>query len=159
MHSSQNLRVKDTAQFAQTYWGGTKDDFSGDDGDDVKVDGEGNIWLVGGTASSDLPTRNALQPVYGGGELDGFLVAFSPDLAELCYSTYRGGTDREFLEGVDISTNGLVYATGVTWSRDLEMSANSVQKALAPVSLDGKFVNATVIGLHVLGPCHGNQTR
>jgi hypothetical protein len=142
-----------------TYWGGTKDDFSGNDGDDLEVDGEGSVWLVGGTASTDLPTRDALQPKYGGGDLDGFLVAFSPDLTQLCYSTYRGGTDREFLEGLDVSTTGLVYATGVTWSRDLEVSANSVQKALAPVSLDGKFVNATVIGLHVLGPCHRSQTR
>jgi hypothetical protein len=137
-----------------TYWGGTKDDFSGHDGDDVKLDCEGNIWLVGGTMSSDLPTRNALQPKYGGGDLDGFLVAFSPDMTKLCFSTYRGGSDREFLEGLDVSKTGLVYATGVTWSQDLQMSSNSVQSALAPVTLDGKSVNATLVGIQVADICH-----
>jgi hypothetical protein len=137
-----------------TYFGGTKDDFSGADGDEVKVDGQGNIWLVGGTASLDLPTQNAFQPVYGGGETDGFLAAFSPDLAKLCYSTYRGGTDRDFLEGIDVASNGLVYATGVTWSGDLQMTSNSTQKDLAPVIFEGKFVNATSLGLHFIDPCH-----
>jgi hypothetical protein len=141
---------------SSTYFGGSKDDFSGHDGDDVKVDSEGNVWLVGGTKSLDLPTRNGLQPKYGGGDMDGFLVAFSPELSELCYSTYRGGADQDFLEGLDVSTNGLVYATGVTWSGDLEMTSNSIQNALAPVILDGKFVNATLLGLHVVDPCHAN---
>jgi hypothetical protein len=139
-----------------TYWGGSKDEYSGHDGDDVKLDGEGNVWLVGGTMSPDLPTRNALQLEYAGGDGDGFLVAFSPDLAKLCYSTYRGGADGDFLEGLDVSTTGSVFATGLTWSQDLQMTANSVQRALAPVSLDGKFVNATLLGLRVVGPCHGN---
>jgi hypothetical protein len=136
-----------------TYWGGSKNEFSGHDGDDVKVDRYGNVWLVGQTASSDLPTRNATQPTYGGGNGDGFIVAFSPDLAKLCYGTYRGGTDDDFLEGLDISTSGLVYATGATYSRDLQMSSNSVQTALAPVRFEGKFINATVLGLHVIDPC------
>jgi len=140
-----------------TYWGGSKNDLSGGDGDDVKVDRDGNVWLVGGSSSTDLATtRNALQPKYGGGEQDGFLVAFSSDLAKLCYGSYRGGTDRDFLEGLDVSRNGLVYATGVTWSPDLQMSNNSVQRTLAPVVLDGKFVNAALLGLKVAGPCRGN---
>jgi hypothetical protein len=139
-----------------TYFGGAKDDFSGHDGDDVKIDGEGNIWFVGGTKSLDLPTRDAPQPKYGGGDMDGFLAAFSPALSELCYSTYRGGADQDFLEGLDVSTTGLVFATGLTWSTDLPMSDNSIQKALAPVSLDEKFVNATLIGLRIVRACRGN---
>lgn len=136
-----------------TYWGGSKDDFTGHDGDPVKVDSNGNIWLVGGTASLDLPTRNAFQTKYGGGDMDGFLMAFSPDLARVCYSTYRGGSDREFLEGLDLSKTGLVYATGVTWSKDLQMSANATQKALAPVNYEGKFVNNMLIGIRLPDAC------
>jgi hypothetical protein len=142
-----------------TYFGGTGDDSSGYDGDDVKLDGEGNVWLVGLTKSRDLPTRHALQPEYGGGDGDGFLAAFSPGLTKLCYSTYRGGADRDFFEGIDVSRTGLIFATGLTWSLDLPMSAKSVQKELAPVSVGGRFVNATLLGLHVVGPCHGDQVR
>lgn len=140
-----------------TYWGGSKDDYTGHDGDPVKVDSEGNIWLVGGTASLDLPARNALQAEYGGGDGDGFLVAFSPDLARVCYSTFRGGSDRDFLEGLDLSKMGLVYATGATWSRNLQMPANATQKVLAPVTDDrGKFVNNMIFGLRLPDPCLKN---
>jgi hypothetical protein len=139
-----------------TYFGGTKDDFSGHDGDDVKVDSGGNIWLVGGTKSLDLPTRNAIQPEYGGGDMDGFVVAFSPELSALCYSTYRGGAAQDFFEGLDVSATGLVYATGLTQSQDLQMTSNSIQKTLAPVILDGKFFNATILGLHIVRPCGAN---
>ena len=141
-----------------TYFGGTKDDFSGHDGDDVKVDSDGNVWLVGGSMSIDLPTRDAFQPQYGGGDLDGFLAAFSPDLGNLCYGSYRGGTDREFLEGIDTSPTNLVYATGVTWSRDLRMTANGVQNVMAPVILDGKTVNATLVGLRGIRACQRQRS-
>lgn len=52
--------------------GGTRDDFNGHDGDDVKGDGQGNVRLVGGTKSLDDPTRNVLQLNCGGGEMGWF---------------------------------------------------------------------------------------
>jgi hypothetical protein len=143
-----------------TYFGGTKDDQGGGDGDDVKVDGRGNTWLVGWTKSPDLPTRNALQPEFGGGDTDGFLAAFSPDLAQLCYSTYRGGSATDTLEGVDLSKTGLVFVTGETSSPDLPMPAKSIQNALAPVNVEGiGIVNATVFALQLSEPCQGNGSH
>ena len=108
--------------------------------------------------SIDLPTGDAFQPQYGGGDLDGFLAAFSPDLGNLCYGSYRGGTDREFLEGIDTSPTNLVYATGVTWSRDLRMTANGVQNVMAPVIWDGKTVNATLVGLRGIRACQRQRS-
>jgi hypothetical protein len=147
------------SEVRSTYWGGTKDDYSGADGDDVKVDSQGNIWLAGSTSSLDLPTRHAVQAVYGGGDRDGYIAAFSPDLKNLCYSTYRGGSDRDWFEGIAISSRGLVYATGATTSEDLKMSGNSVQNALAPVKFVGKFFNATVLGLRFANPCRLTGAR
>ena len=43
-----------------TYYGGSKDDSSGFDGEDIKVDASGRAWLVGLTSSADLPVFNAL---------------------------------------------------------------------------------------------------
>lgn len=142
-----------------TYFGGTKKDVSGGDGDDIKVDAHGNIWLIGWTASMDLPTLNALQSNYGGGEQDGFIVALSPDLKEVCYSTYRGGSEQDTLEGVDISTTGLVYATGETMSGDLQMPGESIQNALSSVNVAGQIVNATVLGLSAQDPCRKARTH
>jgi hypothetical protein len=137
-----------------TYFGGSGDDSSGYDGDDIKIDQHGDVWLVGLTTSRDLPTLNALQPEYGGGDGDGFLVALSRQLTTLSYGTYRGGKDRDFFEGLDISNSGLIYATGLIWSPELPMSANAIQRELAPVRAGGKFVNATLLGLQIVDSRH-----
>ncbi len=55
-----------------TLLGGT----GGDGGGEMAVDPNGNVFMVGGTLSSDFPTKNAFEPVYGGSG-DGFLVKIS----------------------------------------------------------------------------------
>lgn len=137
-----------------TYYGGAKDDSSGYDGDDLKVDGMGNVWLVGLTSSTDLPTLNAQQSVYGGGDSDGFLAVFSPTLRQLCYGTYYGGSDADLLEGVDVSSNGSVDVTGVTFSQDLSMSRRTIQGKIAPIFVAGKIANATIFVMRSGDPCH-----
>jgi hypothetical protein len=135
-----------------TYFGGAADDSSGYDGDNIKVDAAGNIWLAGMTASRDLPLKNPVQLSYGGGELDGFLAAFSPDLKKLCFSTYRGGADRDLMEGLDLFKTGFVAATGLTWSRDLPISVNGIQREPA-VQIDGKNLGAMVLVLRTANVC------
>lgn len=136
-----------------TYYGGTRDDSSGYDGDDIQLDASGNVWLAGLTASRDLPTRAAMQPVFGGGDTDGFVAAFSPDLTKLCFATYRGGSDRDLLEGLALSPDGLVLATGLTFSKDLPMPARAVQKELSAVTVGGRIVNATLLAFESAQPC------
>jgi len=99
-----------------TYFGGTADDETGYDGASVKVAPNGSIWLAGITYSSDLPTRNPTQAQPGGGNGDGFIAAFSPQLDRLCFSTYFGGAGRDLLEGIAISPSGAIAATGVSFS-------------------------------------------
>ena len=55
-----------------TYFGGSDDDRAMG----VAVDGLGNIYLVGTTASINFPTINALQPTFGG-SFDGFVIKLS----------------------------------------------------------------------------------
>lgn len=80
----------------------------------VSVGADGAAYVTGFTGSQDFPTTpDALQRVYGGGEQDGFLVAFSPH-GKVCYGTYSGGTARYVLEGVAFADNEtMVYAAGV----------------------------------------------
>src|ERR1035441_8195288 len=90
---------------------------------------------------SDLPTRNALQASYGGGDMDGFLAAFSPDGSKLCYGTYVGGNGRDILEGIAVG-RGKVYASGIS------ASANLAQKGWkAQAGFGGGPFDAIVIGL------------
>ena len=95
-----------------TYYGGSGLDHAGYDGANVVVSSTGTIWMVGLTNSGDLIVPRGNFPRYGGGEQDGFLVAFS-DRGQLCYGTYTGGTARYLLEGVALAEDGnAVYAVG-----------------------------------------------
>jgi len=70
--------VKLSADFSRlvysTYLGGSK----GDAGRAATVDTHGNFYVGGGVRSKDFPTRNALQPKYGG-NTDGALAKFTLD--------------------------------------------------------------------------------
>jgi len=55
------------------YFGGA----SNDSGRGIAVDASHNIYIVGSTASSDLPTMNPLQPTTGGGT-DAFVAKLRP---------------------------------------------------------------------------------
>ena len=100
-------------QLFSTYYGGRGIDHAGYDGQNVAVNRKGAIWIVGLTNSRDLSVPGGYHSTYGGGEQDGFLVAFSPRGA-ICYGTYSGGTARYLLEGLTFADNDtLVYAAGV----------------------------------------------
>lgn len=56
-----------------SYLGGSFDDTA----TEIGVDTEGNAWLAGVATSHDFPTKDAIQPVYGGGPSDGFVTKIS----------------------------------------------------------------------------------
>lgn len=106
--------------------------FGGSDneqGRDVAVDAAGNFVLVGTTPSDDLQLMNAFQPMRAGG-LDAFVTVFAAGGTGLLYSTYVGGTDRDFASGVCTDPNGNVYVVGDTSSVDFPVSA-AVQPTLS----------------------------
>ena len=111
------------------------------DGGSVAVDRNGLVWIASQTGAPDLPTRNALQATYGGGDMDGFLAAFSPDGSKLCYGTYVGGNGRDVLEGLALG-KGKVYASGISASKTLPQKNWRVQPGFG----GGPF-DAFVIGL------------
>ncbi len=131
-----------------TYFGGSGNDEAGYDGDNIKVDRRGNIWLVGMTYSTDLPVRNAMQPRFAGGDGDGFIAAFAPDLGRLCFSTYHGGPERNLLEGIAISGSGTVAVTGVSFAE----SASPLH-----ITLAGGVIHAGNYWFTVTGQCGGSR--
>ncbi len=116
-----------------TYLGGSGYDSSGYDGGDITIDRDGNAWVVGMTHSSDFPTANAIQTVYGGGERegyrdgDGFVCVINPN-GSVLLSSYVGGNGRDYLEGTAPAPEGGVWATGLTGSRNLP-TIGSLQNA------------------------------
>jgi len=122
------------------YGGSAKSELNYDSGS-MAIDESGRVWFDGMTAATDLPTRHAFQPSYGGGDLDGFLAALSPDGSKLCYGTYVGGNGRDLLEGIAVG-KGKVFASGISASSGLLQMGWHVQ----PGHGGGPF-DAIVVGL------------
>jgi hypothetical protein len=84
--------------------------------------------LTGFTTSTNFPTRNAIQPAYGGGERDSFVAALEADGQSLRYSTYLRGSDDDFGTGIAADAAGNLTVIGYTNSTDFP-TMNPVQAA------------------------------
>ncbi len=104
------------------------------------VDGDGLIYLVGSTTSTDFPvTPDALQPAFGGGAGDGVVAVLSEDGSELLYATYFGGSGDELVRTIALAPDGGVLLGGRTSSPDFPTTSHAVQPALAG-GMDGFVV-------------------
>ena len=96
-----------------------------DAGQAIAVDGAGNAYVGGFTNSADFPTQAPLQATIGG-NFDGFVAKIDPAGSALVYSTYIGGSERDFVLGIDVDDAGQVYMTGDVESQDFPL-ANALQ--------------------------------
>jgi hypothetical protein len=94
-----------------TYIGGS----SNDRAYGIAVDGAGNAYVTGSTTSTNFPTKNALQPAYGGG-YDAFVTKLNATGTALIYSTYLGGSSNDEASGIAVDATGNAYVTGYTSS-------------------------------------------
>ena len=105
------INATGSALVYSTYLGGS----GGDYGAGIAVDGAGDAYVAGGTASTDFPTKNPLQPANGGGS-DAFVAEINPAGSALVYSTYLGGSGNDAASGIAINSAGNAYVTGETAS-------------------------------------------
>jgi len=92
-----------------TYLGGA----SGDRGLGVALDRDANVYVVGDTASSAFPTRNAHQASYGG-STDAFLTKVKADGTTYVYSTFLGGSGTDYAFGVAVDGADQAWVAGYT---------------------------------------------
>jgi len=105
-----------------TYLGGGGDDT----GNGISLGMDGAVYVTGKTDSSDFPTKNSYQAVYGGGLHDAFVTALDPSGSALSYSTYLGGGGDDTAYGISLGTDGSAYVAGYTSSSDFP-TENSYQ--------------------------------
>lgn len=102
---------------------------------DIAVDAEGNVYVIGSTNSTNFPTKDAYSDTLntlgnvnctgmGQGPRycdDVFVAKMDATLGSLVYSTYLGGQLRD--TGIDIAVDdsGNAYVTGRTSSQDFPM--------------------------------------
>jgi hypothetical protein len=111
------LNPTGSALVYSTYLGGSDTDV----GFDIAVDSSGNAYVTGETYSTDFPTKNPLQPTYGGANPywgDAFVTKLNPTGSALVYSTYLGGSGGEVGTRIAVDGAGHAYVTGETTSND-----------------------------------------
>jgi len=81
----------------------------------LALDAAGTVYAAGATGGSGLPIDRAPQPDFGGGDSDGFAMAYSP-MGQLLWSTYVGGSREDAVVGIG-AARGVVYFGGVTARR------------------------------------------
>ncbi len=108
-----------TSMVACTFLGGSEKD----QGNHLQIDASGNVYLIGTTTSEDFPTTaGAYEEEYQGDRGyfggDAFVAKFSPDLSTLMASTLLGGSGDDEGNGLILSSDGYLYASGMTGSTD-----------------------------------------
>lgn len=89
----------------------------------VAVDGSGNMYLAGVTASTDLPvTAAAPQRRYGGGRSDGFAAKINAAGDTLLYATYLGGGDFDQINAIALGADGALLLAGESASDDFPLT-------------------------------------
>jgi hypothetical protein len=107
------LSLQGNSLVYSTYLGGSDWEYSSG----IAVDGIGNAYITGGTASPDFPTREAFQEnlqidEIGGITQDIFITKLSSLGNTLVYSTYLGGPSWERGSGIAVGNTGNAYVIG-----------------------------------------------
>lgn len=150
------LNPEGTAVLYSSYLGGSGDDVVRG----MSIDGSGNIYLAGVTASTDFPLQSPFQLTNNEGKA-GFVTKLNPSNpagSQLVYSTYIDGNTGN---GVSTGANGIVadpsggaYVAGVSNSPTLPVTADAAQPALsgtydaylARIGSDGSLMYLTYLG-------------
>ena len=83
----------------------------------ITVDGTGNAFLAGMTASGDFPVASGYDSTFNGGAYDVFVAKLSPSGSRL-WATFLGGNDWDNADRITLDGSGNAFVTGLTTSID-----------------------------------------
>lgn len=141
--------VIDPTLYFSTFLGGSDDDGGGD----IAIDGDGNVLVMGGTRSSDFPLVNEVSAT-NFGNIDMFVSKLDPTGSALLFSTYLGGSGREFGTDIAVDTDDNAYGLGWTASNNFpttvgvldDMYSGSDDAAVFKLDPTGALVYSTFLG-------------
>jgi len=126
----------------------------------LALDSSGNLFLVGGTDTTNYPTTSGAYmttyPAGTSGNLVSFISKFDTSGA-IAYSSYFGGTDYAAASAVALDTNGAAYVTGYDYGVNFPITTTSICDPSSQ-SCGGTFVakfdaaGATLVYSTYLGP-------
>jgi hypothetical protein len=141
------LNTTATTLLYGTYIGGSSDDQAWG----LKVDSQGNAYVVGQTLSTNFPTTaGAFQPSCNScaattPQTDGFVTKLDPTGSSQVYSTYLGGSGEDVTFAISLGATGDAYVAGETGSKDFKTTPGAFQPN------NGGGTNAFVTRLNAAG--------
>lgn len=140
------LNPNGTALVYSTFLGGTDGQFDSPTGENARgiaLDGNGDAFVVGYTASPDFPvTTGALQTSITNFDGAGFVAELNPAGTGLIYATLLGGgSGGSQANAVALDSAGDAYVGGFTSSHDFPVTTNAVQAQF----LSGNDVTAAFV--------------
>lgn len=100
-----------TTLASSTYLGGSADDAAYG----LKLDNSNNIYVTGGTTSSNFPaSAGTIHPTYQGGLADGYIAVFNNGCTSLLRATYLGTSAYDQTYLIEIDASGDLYVFGQT---------------------------------------------
>jgi len=126
-----------------TYLGGTGNDYA----TAVAVDSTGSAYVTGYTASANFPTvAGAYQTSCGGGtacsstHINAFVTKLNSTGTALVYSTYLGGSVKDYGYGIAVDASGDAFIVGTATSNDFPTTPGVYQ----PACNGGSCVNGDI---------------
>ncbi len=99
---------------------------------DLKVDANGQAYVVGYTESTTFPTTaGAYSTTPPDGDTDAFLSILSADGSSLVYSTFLGGRNSDYISNLAFDTAMNIYLYGYTYSNDFPVTSNAYDTTLS----------------------------
>jgi hypothetical protein len=84
----------------------------------MDIDPSGNVFVAGYVTSEDYPCTSGVYDASHNGGTDVNVSGFDNNLTHLLASTYIGGGEDEWADGLVIDGSGNIYITGTTYSSD-----------------------------------------
>ena len=126
---------------ASTYYGGSNNDglitnassslnYSDAYRGEVILGENGEVFVASTTESTDLTLKNAFDDQYNtgnSGSSDGLVLYFSPDLSQLNFASYLGGTVGEAATSLKLLNNNELLVVGITASADFPTTSGVLQ--------------------------------
>jgi gliding motility-associated-like protein len=125
----------------------------GDDGrSEVILDGAGNVYVASCTRSGNFPvTAGAFQGTSGGNQ-DGVVLKLTPDLSNLTFASFLGGSANDAAYVLSLDPAGNIYVAGGTESTDLPgntagtvgpSNRGNIDGFISVISNNGAAINRT----------------
>jgi hypothetical protein len=122
---------------------------------DILTDENGNVFISTVTDSPDFPVRNSFNTVYRGGLTDALVISMLPDLSDIQWAAYLGGSGSDASHTIKFGSDNTIYLAGGTTSSDFPITSGTYRTTysgsadgwIAQLRNDGsELVNATFTG-------------